>query len=93
MQMNLLHRRWDRIRGNLMVASILITILAWVLAPTEMPWWWALIPTAVTLGLLWWEGRAMRPEVPLRPLKQLRRNHIGQLVSSDPRPPRTRRLP
>ena len=76
-----------------MVASILITILAWVLAPTEMPWWWALIPTAVTLALLWWEAEAMCPKVPPRPLEQLRRNHIGQLVSSSPRPPCARRLP
>ena len=76
--MNLLHRRWDRLRENLMVASILLTILGWVLAPTEMPWWWALIPTAVTLALLWWGGRATR--VPPLPLKQLRRNRIGQLL-------------
>ena len=61
-----------------MVASILITVLGWVLAPTEMPWWWALIPTAVTLALFWWEGRATR--VPLTPLRQLRRNRIGQLL-------------
>lgn len=61
-----------------MVASTLVTLLGWILAPTEMPWWWALIPTAVTLALLWWEACATR--VPPLPLKQLRRNRIGQLL-------------
>ena len=79
MAINLLHRRWDRLRENLAVASILLTFLGWMLAPTEMPWWWALIPTAVTLALLWWEGRATRVP-PVTPPRQLRRNRIGQLL-------------
>ena len=80
--MNLLHRRWDRLRERLMGASILLTLLGWMLAPTEMPWWWALIPTAVTLALLWWEARATGVP-PMTPPRQLRRNRIGQLLPPD----------
>ena len=61
-----------------MVVSLLITMVAWMLAPTEMPWWWALFPTAVTLVLLRWEGEVQKPKVPPLP--------------PDP-PPARRRLP
>ena len=91
MRLNLLHPRWDGLWDSFGTASLLATVMGWMLAPTEMPWWWALIPTACLIVYVVRNVMQMPPAP--RPLKQLRRNHIGQLVSSDPRPPRTRRLP
>ena len=89
--MNLLHPRWDGLWDNFGTASLLATIVGWMLAPTEMPWWWALIPTACLIVYVVRDVMQMPPAP--RPLERPRRNHIGQLVSSSPRPPRARRLP
>ena len=90
--MNLLHPRWDRTRENLTIVFVIITFLAWLLGiMAEPPWWWAIFPTAALFVLLWWEAAAYPPPPP--PPEKPRRNHIGQLVSSAPRPPPRSRLP
>ena len=67
--MNLRHPRWDETRTTLMAVFFLITIFAWMLAFTEMPWWWAFFPTGIWVALAWWEVAAMKypPLPPLPP--------------------------